>query len=244
MNRKLAFVLGGAAFWGAVLLAFWLGSKSQTREAAAPEGRTDTRTRHSDAIPPKTPGGSAGSSDRIASRADPVGTGAGANGGQASGPGSGKDPAVGKDPASAEGLGEDLGARDMAPGEIVELNYEFADAQQRREHELDQKARWEKRKAAEIEQVSGYLARELKLDSLQASRLQTLLIDESSRRVVLVTDMTEGRIDQVAFRRRVDEIRETARRELDGLFTPEQMAQYKTLEPRKQVLLEGTISGR
>lgn len=229
------------AFWPAMLLAFWLDSLSrpttrltQASVEASPPGvvgsagprtvsATGTRTRETTA-----PGNAV--SPAVPAR-------------PADGPGApSAAPASGLAPMASEP--EDLGARDFAPGAIVELNYEFANETSRQEFEADQKARWEARKAVEIARVSEFLTRELALDSTQSARLRDLLHDESQRRVAVVDDLTAGRIDQTRFRRQVDSIRAEAAQELQSLFTAEQLAHYRTLEPRKQVLLDGSITGR
>ncbi len=243
---KLRLAAGAAAFWVAVLSAFWLGTRynrdSKEGGTASADGPEVSNTRGM-ADAGGGPGVTAGkSATRQPSGANPPVAPGPTPGGTAGSPASPRTGAL-RDPDAAGAEPEDLGARDLAPGEIVELNYEFKSEESRRHFESDQKARWEARKAQEIVRVSEYLAQELKLDGGQADRLRRLLEEESRRRVDVVTDLVEGRIDQTDFRRRVDSIRESARRELDSLLTPEQLAHYKTLSPRKKVLLDSTIQG-
>ena len=242
---KGRLVVGAAGFWVAVLLAFWLGTKwhgAPARDAAGPVGGSAGEGMGQSGGAGAQPGAAA--DPRRGPSSDPANssTATGDPGPQPARPprpsGAGTSA-----PAPGEAEPEDLGAREMAPGEIVELNYEFKSDASRREYEADQKARWEARKADEIVRVADYLADELKLDAHQSDRLRRLLQDESQRRIAVVTDLVEGRIDQTDFRRRVDAIRETARRELDTIFTPEQLAHYQTLAPRKKVLLDSTIQG-
>lgn len=132
----------------------------------------------------------------------------------------------------------------LAPaGSISEIGNPFKTPEERRIFEERQRRDWEEKKARELGLIVELLTRELGLSAMQTERLRGILQEESKRRIEIVTDLTEGRIDQNQFRDRVDASLKQGRSELASLFSPEQLAKYETLEPRRQALNDKTITG-
>jgi len=132
----------------------------------------------------------------------------------------------------------------LAPaGSISEISSPFKTPEEKRIYEERQKQDWEEKKTRELGMIVELLTRELGLSAMQTERLRGILEEESKRRIAVVDDLTEGRIDQNQFRDRVDASLKQGRNELASLFSPEQYAKYQTLEPRRQALNDKTITG-
>ncbi|MEK7867143.1 MAG: hypothetical protein AAB434_10710 [Planctomycetota bacterium] len=133
----------------------------------------------------------------------------------------------------------------LAPaGSISAISDPFKTPEERRVFEERQRQDWEEKKARELGLIVELLTRDLGLTAMQTERLRGILQEESKRRIEIVTDLTEGRIDQNQFRDRVDASLKQGRGELASLFSPEQYAKYQTMEPRRQALNDKTITGR
>lgn len=128
-------------------------------------------------------------------------------------------------------------------GSITEIGRPFKTPEEKRAFEERERLAWEEKKARELNLIVEFLTRELSLSAMQTQGLRRILEEESKRRIAVVTDLTEGRITQAEFRDRVDASLKQGRSELAALFSPEQFAKYQTLEPRRQVLNDKTITG-